>query len=295
MQDGSEDTDITETKAPVQDLGQDSSGVRLGTHGLPTSFGRQRSLKRSGDEPPDEKPALTLKRSHELDEDDSSDRIKSAYSLLGLAHGSAHQILQKKKMFGQVIYKKKHIRLQNRHLNMNRNPQKPKHVYFDDSGNLITDPIDKVKLFLKSTEEPEASNPMCISSDDDSDHAPPNNTPKRLMLDAAFSSKFDKEEPVSLFSHEYEDRNEAGASQSSYVDDIEIFGNPNDNDYFGVPNVPETQTKRKERKKKKKNNRFLNNVPNDIREDPVMMKYWFKRFSLFSKFDKGIILDRGKF
>lgn len=84
----------------------------------------------------------------------------------------------------------------------------------------------------------------------------------------------------------------------SVIDSEDLFShtNQNDNEYFGVPTtIQETQiNKKKERKKKKKNNRFLNNVPNDIRDDPVMMKYWFKRFSLFSKFDQGINLDRGK-
>lgn len=82
---------------------------------------------------------------------------------------------------------------------------------------------------------------------------------------------------------------------ASYVNDIDLLSYTNDNECFGIPTEPEPQSvKKKEKKKKKKNNRYLNNVPNDIRDDPIMMKYWFKRFSLFSKFDRGITLDRGK-
>lgn len=138
------------------------------------SFGRQKQQKCE----PEERP--TLKRTHEVDED-AADRIRSAYALIGLAHGSSPDWdPTSNKIQGQVVYRKKHIRLQNRHLNINRNPNKPKHVYFDDSGNLITDPIDKVKLFLKSqTDELEASNPMCVSSDDESDHLPETSTAKR--------------------------------------------------------------------------------------------------------------------
>lgn len=293
VQEGEETTKESNQSTPP--IESETNSFSLGQHGLPTSFGKQRGQSsRGGDEPPEERPAVTLKRSHQTDEDPSSDRIKSAYCLIGLAHGSIPE-LSNDKIQGKVIYRKKHIRLQNRQLNLNRKPNKPKHLYFDESGNLITDPIDKVKMFLKSqTDEPEISNPMCISSDEDSDHSDLptiTNTPKRMMLDAAFEREDENKQPLPIFSHEYEER----MDDASYIDDIEIFGNPNDNDYFGVPNVSEQQTvKKKERKKKKKNNRFLNNVPSDIREDPIMMKYWFKRFSLFSKFDQGITLDRGE-
>lgn len=35
-------------------------------------------------------------------------------------------------------------------------------------------------------------------------------------------------------------------------------------------------------------------MPADVMENPILEKYWKRRFSLFSKFDMGIKLDRGK-
>lgn len=79
--------------------------------------------------------------SHEND-DENFDQIKKAYSLMGLAYAKPPS--KENTLNAQVIYRKKHIRFQNRHLNMCNKVHKRKHVYFDDDGNLITDPIDKV-------------------------------------------------------------------------------------------------------------------------------------------------------
>lgn len=43
---------------------------------------------------------------------------------------------------------------------------------------------------------------------------------------------------------------------------------------------------------KRKRNRKLKNVPPFILEEKGLLKYWRKRFSLFSRFDEGIRLDR---
>lgn len=48
----------------------------------------------------------------------------------------------------------------------------------------------------------------------------------------------------------------------------------------------------KAEKKGKKKNRNLKNVPLFILEEKGLLKYWRKRFSLFSRFDEGIRLDR---
>lgn len=52
---------------------------------------------------------------------------------------------------GEVVYRKKNIRLQNRQLKMKYKP-KPinKHIYFDDNGVEITNTIDKVNNFFKN-------------------------------------------------------------------------------------------------------------------------------------------------
>lgn len=51
---------------------------------------------------------------------------------------------------GEVVYRKKNIRLQNRQLKMKYYKPKPinKHIYFDDNGVEITNTIDKVNNFF---------------------------------------------------------------------------------------------------------------------------------------------------
>lgn len=53
---------------------------------------------------------------------------------------------------------------------MNFRPVRPHHLYFDDDGNLLTDPIDKVKLFLQSQAAERGA--VSMSSDDESSQLP---------------------------------------------------------------------------------------------------------------------------
>jgi trimethylguanosine synthase len=49
----------------------------------------------------------------------------------------------------------------------------------------------------------------------------------------------------------------------------------------------------KKEKKKKRKNKLASNLPVEIANDKTLLKYWYKRFSLFSFFDLGVKLDRG--
>lgn len=51
----------------------------------------------------------------------------------------------------------------------------------------------------------------------------------------------------------------------------------------------------KTQKKKKRKQNKRNNLPAEVDGDSTLMKYWVKRYRLFSKFDLGIKLDRGLF
>ena len=48
---------------------------------------------------------------------------------------------------GQVHYKMKHIRLQNRHLKLRNDNKRPRHIHFDEDGNVIseTGPSEEVR------------------------------------------------------------------------------------------------------------------------------------------------------
>lgn len=50
----------------------------------------------------------------------------------------------------------------------------------------------------------------------------------------------------------------------------------------------------KKKKKKKNKNRKICSIPPEIAAVPELMKYWAQRYRLFSRFDDGIKLDRGK-
>lgn len=48
------------------------------------------------------------------------------------------------------------------------------------------------------------------------------------------------------------------------------------------------------KKKNKKKNKKVNGLPPEIAAVPELAKYWAQRYRLFSRFDDGIKLDRGK-
>ena len=60
----------------------------------------------------------------------------------------------------------------------------------------------------------------------------------------------------------------------------------------------QVQKRKRTRRKKKSsdgtNNKFIE-MPEEIRDNPKLKKYWVNRYRLFSKYDEGIKLDAGKF
>lgn len=64
----------------------------------------------------------------------SNNRIKASFALLGIEMNEG----KRPKLLGNVEYKMKHIRLQNRHLKFHKNKlDNPKHIRFDDDGNPV--------------------------------------------------------------------------------------------------------------------------------------------------------------
>lgn len=54
------------------------------------------------------------------------------------------------------------------------------------------------------------------------------------------------------------------------------------------------QLSKRQIKRQRLDPKFLKTLPEDIRKNPSLLKYWHNRFRLFSKFDQGIKLDEGK-
>lgn len=166
---------------------------------------------------------------------------------------------------GEVIYRKRHIRLHNRFLKMKHH--KPKHIYFDDDGNEIKTNIDnnEVKTVLHS------------SSDDDSNTNVPIrkiNTNKLMESSLTFKSIENDEENHSLI-------------------DGELDGGCLDDD-IAIEMPIASGSVKKEKKKRRKAKLISARLPSEILNDKSLIKYWYKRFSLFSKFDNGIKLDKGE-
>lgn len=54
------------------------------------------------------------------------------------------------------------------------------------------------------------------------------------------------------------------------------------------------EMKKKKKNKKKNKSKKLNGLPPEIASVPELAKYWAQRYRLFSRFDDGIKLDKGK-
>lgn len=242
--------------------------------GLPTNFGRRDiTIKHSkgGDEPPEESPAVNLKRSHESEGDEViADHIKSQFDIMGYAFVDKNSDSTTTK--GEIVYRKKHVRLHNRMLKMLPSTScKSKHTFFDDDGNEIIDSKDAT----------EAENILQHSSSDEDAPIQPASSRINNSTIVPFTSQLSSDGNAN---EESELREEVNINLS--IDDgVEESMQLNDE---------EKQAVRRERKRKRKG-KFQTIIPVEIANDKVLRKYWYKRFSLFSLFDQGIQLDRGTF
>ncbi|XP_015587712.1 trimethylguanosine synthase isoform X2 [Cephus cinctus] len=307
-------------------LNRDNSENSLKQNGKDSSGG-------DGDKPHEDKPT-TLKRSHEADCDENGEgleTVKKAFSLMGYTFNENQKQM---KMQGEVVYRKRNIRLQNRQLKMKLTRPKPtnKHIYFDDNGVEITSTIDKVKHYLSycpitlSTEEELQPNEkgsytkaqFSSSSDEECDPKLTNKLhAKRLIFSkpstSSLESKPDKDKETDKVSDTlktqedlddvFEDnevlKSVKSVSSSFFVEkesmenaDMEIdceFGN---GELLTVKMSDEDNSKRTQKKKRRKQTKRNVSLPIEVANDKTLMKYWLKRYRLFSKFDQGIKLDR---
>ncbi|XP_070490188.1 trimethylguanosine synthase [Chironomus tepperi] len=245
--------------------------------GLPTSFGKPgKSLKIGGngddEEPPEERP-VNLKRSHELDADENySDHIKSQFELMGYIFSDKpndNHIIN-----GEVVYRKKHVRLHTRMLKMfpNNNAIKPKHTYFDDDGNEINDSNQS------------GADTLHASSSDEEMPIP------ATRLSSSIVPQFTTQ--LSSDGNANEDDENAQNKEEIVNINLSIDQDYDSNCIDEAATLNETQSLSKKEKKKKRKGKFQMSIPLEIANDKVLKKYWYKRFSLFNLFDFGIRLDR---
>ncbi|KAJ6638834.1 Trimethylguanosine synthase [Pseudolycoriella hygida] len=236
--------------------------------GLPTEFKSSKGMHHRNDStinPLTMKPIL--KRSHDSSEseDTQTDRVKSAFSLMGYSYDDGDG--NEKPTDGDVIYRKKHIRLHNRILKMKHH--KSKHTYFDNDGNEIIEPIQTnsdTTLLMHSSSDDESivEKPPRLSSTINSPLPTTVNEDSANALLPQVSSEIST--PLSL--------------EDTTVDEVD------------ESKTLARDVNRKEKKKRRKNKILLSGLPSEIANDKQLQKYWHKRFSLFSLYDSGIKLDK---
>uniref|UniRef100_A0A182JU33 Trimethylguanosine synthase n=1 Tax=Anopheles christyi TaxID=43041 RepID=A0A182JU33_9DIPT len=274
--DGNDGTSNTgKSHAQESETVEDLSSV-MQSYGLPTSFGKQmQSPAGDGgdDKPPNEKP-INLKRSHESDSEETpKERLKAAFELMGYCFSDpANETESIINISGEVVYRKKHIRLHNRVLKMKHH--KPKHTYFDDDGNEV-----QTSSGIDKTDPATPAEALLIHTSSDDDEANPGAVGR-----------------ASVRSGTILELNQIPPSVGKDVDSLES-GDGTEN-VLETPGIASSESgcnvtiSTKKEKKKKRKTKFVASLPADIANDRSLLKYWYKRFSLFSLFDSGIRLDR---
>ncbi|XP_068618347.1 trimethylguanosine synthase isoform X2 [Battus philenor] len=241
------------------------------------------------DDPPEEKP-VSLKRSHEVDEEEvSSEKIKATFELMGFC-------LQSETMpKGQLVYRKRMGRL--------RPPRYKKFgvskkTYFDDDGNPC---MAKASEFQDEKE---------MQTDDDCPEVQSDN--EKLNQEIIQTDVVKEALDTSNFDVQEKDTEEISDSKKGTVEEAAAVSLPPDldNSFSDTQEKNETekcaegivdntdQTKRRRRQKRyskadPSGERFdSSDIPIELKGEPKMLKYWKKRHSLFHRFDEGIKLDR---
>lgn len=310
--------------------------------------------------------------SHEAEYEETGEgleSVKKAFSLMGYTFNENYE---QSNFQGEVVYRKKNIRLQNRQLKMKYYRSKPtnKHIYFDDNGVEITNTIDKVnKIFHKAktyidrfyflfcfilqvkhylsycpvlpsaiiesqpSEKGSYTAQFTSSSDDECDHSLKKklqtkrfvfSKPSTSSIDSGADKKqFNDHDTLNIFDNQndvfqsikndniYFDQDETSDSTKCVSEDhfpeqdnenfdalnidMDIDENHSNNEIQNMKLSDEDSIKKTLKKKRKKQSKRNISLPIEIDNDKTLIKYWLKRYRLFSKFDQGIKLDRGMF
>lgn len=286
--------------------------------GLPQSFGSQKATRSSrsnnnnndgdGDEDEDrpQRPKGTaLKRSHESDSEEANrDRIKDAFQLMGFAYentGASGGDEVAAMTAGEVVYRKKHIRLHNRALKMKIQTRPRLHIRFDEEGNAIEESsADAAEMLVVDGEvlpvdggggNAVVADPVLLhsSSDDDSGGGGGGVHQQRTGVMAAAVSSAAAVGQWAVAT--------ATASQQQLQRSVEAVPEEVGSELEEEEEEKQQQGKEQQqqpKKKRKRKGKITALLPPEIANDKTLMKYWYKRFSLFQMFDMGIRMDRGE-
>lgn len=204
-----------------------------------------------------------MKRNYTRNADDNfSDRVKSAFILMGYSFLNDDATDESLKTSGHVVYRKRNIRLHNNMLKMKKKK-------LDYEG--LTGKDDVLSNILAESSSDEADSTAAnVPSKMDSGEPSSANIPQSLPT----VPSDDEKQMESILTDNDEQAIEIPATAGN-TDEINFVKNT---------------TKRS--KKKRRQNKTATGLPTEIANDKTLIKYWRKRFSLFSLFDLGIKLDR---
>lgn len=130
---------------------------------------------------------------------------------------------------------------------------------------------------------------MHSSSDDDSHIAPPHRLAATGLSSSTAQVSFNQLSS-SLFNIETVTKQQSlERSETNCLIEHDNF------DELTTEELSTTKSAKKEKKRRRKNKVLAAVLPPEIVNDKTLLKYWYKRFSLFSLFDMGIKLDRGNY
>ncbi|KAJ8716301.1 hypothetical protein PYW08_013586 [Mythimna loreyi] len=208
----------------------------------------------------------------EADEDIAHAKIKSTFQMMGFC------VHPEKLPKGELIYRKRPARLRPPRFRKNLSNKK---TYFDDDGNPYT--LDQSKDSQDEREMQTDDDGAEVRSDTERPEYMPTGFPRTHPLASRETSLED--DSVRL----------AEAAAVPLPCDAE---DSNDEEKIedGENTVNQQVEWAKRKKRPKRYSKFedfdLAGMPEELRDDPKMHKYWKKRHSLFHRFDEGIQLDR---
>ncbi|KAL4709274.1 hypothetical protein ACJJTC_013334 [Scirpophaga incertulas] len=216
------------------------------------------------DDPPEDKP-ISLKRSHEVDEEEvAAEKIKTTIEIMGFCVNSEN--LPK----GQLVRRKRFGRLRPPRYKRFGVARK---TYYDDDGNPcdVQDSPEEKDNVHTDEEAPNVNSDNEVTKDGKTENRGSTTDMTQNKVEVKEESNTAKEDPIPSLSSDLE------ASFNSVQD-----------------NSDEQKAITKRRRRPRRQVRCDKNdsdIPAELRDTPKMLKYWKKRHSLFHRFDEGIKLD----
>ncbi|XP_062986812.1 trimethylguanosine synthase [Elgaria multicarinata webbii] len=270
------------------------------------------------DEQPPEHKSIKLKRSHELDAEETPlADPKKICCLLGLKCGTGQKYREIPGFSERrVTHLNKSMKYKSKFLDMRRTIEtKNKHIFFTEEPEVVvvkkSKILNKVERFLKQVNEPveegsQVDEHHTSSDSEEQENAAGSRDNLHLQsCDLSFPSsdscklkrigfkENDKEKLAVAISdcNSQEPGEEARRSEECPLErELVALDIP---DYLQMETEGEVNaTKKKNKKLQKKKNRSVQTLPPEIASDPELAKYWAQRYRLFSRFDEGIQLDR---